>query len=76
MQLTPLLLWLYPSRYSGDRDILAVIGFYAPALLFDLSDRLIFIPTGDLVSGHTAKHVIAAPAAYWIVRHLKRRRIL
>lgn len=71
-----LLLRLYPPRYSGDRDILTVIGFYALALLFDFSDRPIFALTGSLISGHTVKHIIAALAAYWVVLYLRRRRIL
>lgn len=75
MLLIPLLLWLYPPRYSGDRDILIVIGLYLLALLCDLTDRPIAALTG-LFSGHTAKHVIAALAMYWVVLRLRRRRIL
>lgn len=70
----PLLLWLYPPRYSGGRDILIVIGLYLLALLFDLSDRAVFGLTGGLVSGHTMKHVVAALAAAWVARHLRQRR--
>lgn len=76
MLLLPLLLWLYPPRYSGDRDILVVIGLYGLALLCDLSDRPIFTLTGGLVSGHTVKHLAAALAAYGVVWRLQRRRIL
>ncbi|HZW24818.1 MAG TPA: alkaline phytoceramidase [Gallionella sp.] len=75
MLLIPLLLWLYPPRYSGDRDILAVIGLYLLALLCDLTDHRIAELTG-LFSGHTAKHAIAALAMYWVVVRLRRRRIL
>lgn len=76
MLLVPLLVWLYPPRYSGDRDILAVSGLYFLALLCDLSDRLIFTLTNGLVSGHTIKHLAAALAAYWVVLRLQRRRIV
>lgn len=76
MLLIPLLLGLYPPRYSGGRDILAVIGLYQLALLCDLSDRLVFDLSGGLVSGHTLKHVIAALAVYWVARYLRRRRTL
>ncbi len=76
MLLIPLLLRLYPPRYSGDRDILAVIGLYLLALLGDLGDRPIFALTGGLVSGHTIKHVIAALAVYGVVLHLRRRQAL
>ncbi|MCK9200498.1 MAG: alkaline phytoceramidase [Gallionella sp.] len=75
MLLIPLLLRLYPPRYSGDRDILTVIGLYLLALLCDLTDHRIAELTG-LFSGHTAKHVVAALAMYWVVVRLKRRRIL
>lgn len=74
MLLTPLLLWLYPPRYSGGRNILAVIGLYLLALLLDLADRPVFALTGGLVSGHTLKHVVAALAALQVARYLQRRR--
>jgi len=74
MLLIPLLLMLYPPRYSGGRDILVVIGLYLLALLFDLGDRPVFALTGGLVSGHTLKHFVAALAVLWIARHLRRRR--
>lgn len=76
MLLIPLLLWLYPPRYSNDRDILTVIGLYILALLFDFSDRQVFVITGGFISGHTLKHAIAALAAYWVVLHLRRRHAL
>lgn len=69
----PLLLGLYRARYSGDQHILAVIGLYLLALLCDFSDCPIFALNGGLVGGHTAKHVIVALAAYWVVLHLRRR---
>lgn len=75
MLLIPLLLRLYPPRYSGDRDILAVIGLYLLALLCDFTDHQIAALTG-VVSGHTAKHAIAALAIYWVAVRLRRRRIL
>lgn len=76
MLLIPLLLILYPSRYSNDRDIVIVIGLYVLALLFDVSDRLIFGLTGGLISGHTAKHLVAALAGYRILHNLQRRKIV
>lgn len=74
--LIPLLLRLYPPRYSGDRDLMAVIGLYLLAVLCDFGDRRIFTLTGTLVSGHTVKHLAAGLAAYWVLRRLQRRRIL
>lgn len=72
----PLLLWLYPARYSGGGNVMGVIGLYLLALLFDLSDRPVYALTGGFVSGHTLKHVIAALAALWVVRYLQRRQAL
>lgn len=72
--LVPLLLRLYPPRYSGDRAILAVIGLYLLSLLFDLGDRAVFGFSGGRVSGHTLKHVIAAVAVLVVALHLRGRR--
>jgi hypothetical protein len=76
MLLIPLLLWRYPPRYRGDRTILAVIGLYLPASLFDLSDHPDFELTGGWVSGHAIKHLIAALAVVGVVLHLRRRQAL
>jgi hypothetical protein len=73
--LVPLLLRIYPPRYSGDRVILAVIGLYLLALLFDLGDRPVFALTGGRVSGHTLKHAVAALAVIGVLLHLRRRTI-
>ena len=76
MLLIPLLLWIYPPRYSDDRSILAVIGLYLLTLLCDLGDRPIFELTGGHVSGHTIKHGIAALAVIVVALHLRRRQAL
>jgi hypothetical protein len=75
MLFVPLLLWLYPPRYSGVRDILVGGCLYPLALLCDLLDRSIADLLG-FVSGHTLKHVLAAGAAAWVVIALRRRRPL
>lgn len=73
--LIPLILGLFPPRYSGGRRILTVLGLYLLAVLFDLADRPVFALTNGLVSGHTLKHVLAALAALMMVRYLGRRRV-
>lgn len=73
--LVPLLLCLYPPRYSGDRTILAVVGLYLLALLFDLGDRPVFALTGGRVSGHSIKHAVAALAVLGVLLHLRQRTI-
>ncbi len=74
MLIVPLLLWLYPQRYSHGRIALAVIGLYLVALLLDLGDRTVFVLSGGTVGGHALKHVTAALATGLIVHHLIRRR--
>lgn len=73
--LIPLLLKLFPPRYSRGHDVLYVLGLYALALLAEWLDRAIFLLTG-FISGHTLKHLIAAFAAYRVLVMLKKRRPL
>lgn len=69
----PLLLRLYPPRYTNDRAIFAVLGLYLGALICDFLDKPVAAATG-FVSGHTLKHLLAAGAAFLIVLSLRRRR--
>ncbi len=72
MVVVPLLLYLYPPRYAGDRDIVIVLCLYPLALAFDLLDKPVAAVLG-VVGGHTLKHLIAAAAAAWVVVGLRRR---
>lgn len=72
--LVPLLIWLYPPRYSHGRVALAVVGLYLVALLFDLGDSAVFAFTDGIVGGHALKHAVAALAAWLVARQLYRRR--
>jgi len=73
--LIPLLLAVFPARYTRQGDVLAVLGFYGAALAAEWADRPLFMLTGA-VSGHTLKHLLAALAAAWALRMLVRRRPL
>ncbi len=68
----PLLMLLFPPRYTRRSDIFVAVGAYALAKVFELLDAAIF-NWGRLVSGHTLKHLTAALAVYWILRMLKKR---
>lgn len=46
----------------------AVIGFYAVAKMLELGDHGVFEATGELVSGHTLKHLVAACAAWPVLQ--------
>lgn len=49
----------------------AVVLFYAVAKLFELGDQAVFEATGQLVSGHSLKHLVAACAAWPVLRALQ-----
>ena len=46
---------------------LLTIGLYAAAKLFEVADHAVFAATGELLSGHTVKHVVAALAAWPLI---------
>ncbi len=62
----------FPSRYTRGADIYMVMALYGLAKLAEILDREIF-ELGHVISGHTAKHLIAALAIYWILRMLTKR---
>jgi nicotinamide riboside transporter PnuC len=66
---------LLPPRYTRSSDLAIVAGFYALAKVLETLDKPIF-SLGNVVSGHTLKHLAAAAAAYWILRMLQKRRPL
>lgn len=72
--LIPLLLWLFPPRYTETRYIVEMIGWYLFAKVFEFFDGAIWNGTREVVSGHTLKHLAAAWAIYALVRYLKYRR--
>jgi hypothetical protein len=62
----------FPSRYTRGSDILAVVAIYAAAKVTEVLDAPIFA-LGQVVSGHTLKHLIAGLAVYCLLRMLRRR---
>jgi hypothetical protein len=71
----PLMLALFPPRYTRGADLVLALGLYVVAKLFELLDAAIF-SLGHLVSGHTLKHLVAAGATGVIARMIARRRPL
>jgi hypothetical protein len=71
--LIPLMLWLFPARYTHGGYLVAAIVMYGAAKLFEALDGVIF-SMGHLLSGHTLKHLTAALAAWWLLRGLEARR--
>jgi hypothetical protein len=67
----PIILALFPSRYDRRAGFFLCLGSYAAAKWVELKDREIFAATGELVSGHSLKHVLAALglfALWWMVK--------
>jgi hypothetical protein len=62
----------FPSRYTCGSLILAALVWYGVAKLAEIGDHQIFA-MGEVVSGHTAKHLIAALAALRVVDMLRKR---
>jgi len=73
--LIPLLLWLFPPRYSRERGLWTVLGLFLLTVPCELFDRAIYA-CGGMVSGHTLKHLVAAGAVGRVLRTLARRRFL
>ncbi len=74
MVLVPLILVLFPARYTGTPDLWISMGWYGLAKGFEYLDHGLLRLTA--VSGHTWKHLASAASAYWILRMLARRRPL
>lgn len=72
--LTPLICRLYPpGRHTDGRYLAAMLLAYAAALGAERLDAAIFALTGELVSGHTAKHLLAAGACHLVLPMVRRR---
>jgi hypothetical protein len=68
----PLLLLLFPARYTRGKDFVTVLGLYGAAKLLELGDARVSSWLHG-ISGHTLKHVVSAAACYVVLRMLARR---
>lgn len=68
----PLIMLLFPSRYTRTGDLVTAGVLYAAAKGFEVLDAHVFA-LGQVVSGHTLKHLTAAMATYMILRMLRKR---
>jgi hypothetical protein len=71
----PLLLCLFPARYTRGGDVFMAVGWYLLAKVLELGpvDHGIYA-AGRLVSGHTLKHLAAASGAFWLFLMARNRR--
>jgi len=70
----PLVLALFPGRYTHRGYLFYGLGLYVLAKLTEAWDHEIFALTANLVSGHTLKHVLAAGAVLSILLMLMMRK--
>jgi hypothetical protein len=68
-----LLALIPPAKYTRTTDFAVVAAFYVLAKILETTDKQIFA-VGNIVSGHTLKHLAAAAAGYWILRMLQKRK--
>lgn len=73
MLVVPLIILLFPSRYTESRQFLLLWALYVIARVCEVFDSQIY-DLGLLWSGHTLKHLIAAGATCCLVHALRRRR--
>ncbi len=71
--LTPIVVAIYPERRKSETvPILGWFVCYTLSTVFEFQDREIFT-FGELVSGHTLKHIAGAAGFIFIIRILKQR---
>lgn len=63
---------IFRSRYTHGRYIFGVLAIYAVAKAAEALDAQIYA-IGQVVSGHTLKHLLAAAAVFWLLRMLRLR---
>jgi hypothetical protein len=67
----PLLLLLYPPKYTGTFYWVIAAVLYALAKMFEFQDRTVH--ASFILSGHTLKHLFAAAACFALLRYFQTR---
>ena len=70
-----LVMALFRSRRTHQWLLLAVLVWYLLAKVSEVYDLSVFRITGEMVSGHTVKHILAAAGCYSILVMLQRRKL-
>ncbi|MET0070957.1 MAG: ceramidase domain-containing protein [Candidatus Thiodiazotropha sp.] len=71
----PFLMALFRSRFTHQWLLLSALALYAVAKGSEAYDGAVFQLTGEAVSGHTIKHLLAAASCYVILIMLQRRKL-
>lgn len=70
----PLILILFPARYTGVRFLVQALGWYVLAKLFEHFDFALFELLQETISGHTLKHLASGVAVYALFKYVRCRR--
>jgi hypothetical protein len=68
----PLLMLLFPPRYTRSADLIAALLCYLLAKALELLDAQVYAQ-GGLVSGHTLKHLVAGLSGWWLLYMVMKR---
>ena len=76
MLVVPTLMLLFPARYSHHGLLLVTLGCYLLAKYVEHHDAEIFALSGERLSGHSLKHLLAAVACWAVLQMLRKRKAL
>jgi len=68
LALIPIILLLFKQKNNNTYYIFPVLAFYILAKLTEHFDEFIYTVSGEIISGHSIKHFLAAIAAYYIYK--------
>lgn len=71
--LLPVILLLFKDRYAHRGLLLLALAIYIASKLAEYYDRAVFALTGNIISGHSLKHLLAALALLAVYGMLRRR---
>jgi hypothetical protein len=71
----PLILCLSPSRHTKTATLYTAFAWYAAAKLYEFLDKDLYA-FGQILSGHTLKHLGAGVSCYLILRWVRLRRLI
>lgn len=71
----PIMLKWFPGQYQHAHYLWKLIIWYAIAKVLEHFDAGVYAMTGDLVSGHTLKHLAAAVGCFYMVQYLRIRTV-
>lgn len=69
--LIPCILWLSPNRNCRVRYIWFTLGWYFFAKVLEHYDKELFTLSGNIVSGHSLKHLAAAMGVYTMLLYVR-----